>query len=103
MVTIGVSSLLVALLQGAIGGAAYGFLTYAKNREKQQTDKEQFDPRKLGATVILGAGIGITNALAGNPLTLETVSMTIAAHSGAVVLIENFLKWVGRWYKNRRG
>jgi len=61
---------------------------------------EHFEPPKFVATIAVGAIVGLLIYAKGSPLTEEAVETQFIAYAGLVVLIENFLKGITRWFKN---
>lgn len=103
MVTTTLESLGASILYGMAGGAAYGLVYFAKNRETTTTNKETFKLRKFGATVLFGALVGAINAATGQPITYESIQVTIGANSGVVMLLQSLLQAAYRWTNNRYG
>lgn len=54
---------------------------------------EPFDYTRFGATIALGAGIGVIYGIAGIPFD---VTMSYATQLGAIAIIENALKAIWR-------
>lgn len=71
----------------------YSLLVYAKNIS---SEPEKFDWTKFLVTVILGAFVGATLSLSGNPITKESVETQVVAYGFLTVLIENVLKTILR-------
>ncbi len=80
-----------AVAYGLIGGALYATSGFLKNFE------EKFDYKKFLRTLILGAIVGVTNAMLGLPITEDAVMVALSA--GEVAIIENFLKSITKYYK----
>ena len=75
--------------------AVYSALFYMKKRAKKD-DPEDFDKTKFGATVLVGAGIGVSLALAGAEITATNIHETLPMYVGMVAIVESFLKTVWR-------
>ena len=75
---------------GVISGALYGATGYLK------TQGEKFDVLKFGASAIIGAVIGASMLLAGNPITEQAVETQMAAYAGLTALVYNVLKAIAR-------
>ena len=76
----------------AIVFALSGYLKSAKD--------EEFDATKFGATILVGALVGVVLYVKGAAITEEAVATQFAAYAGIVVILENALKTVVRWFQN---
>ena len=76
----------------AIVFALSGYLKSAKD--------EEFDATKFIATVLVGALVGVVLYVKGAAITEEAVATQFAAYAGIVVILENALKAVVRWFQN---
>jgi len=76
----------------AIVFALSGYLKSAKD--------EEFDATKFAATILVGALVGVVLYVKGAPITEEAVATQFAAYAGIVVILENALKAVVRWFQN---
>lgn len=103
MVTIELGSLATSIGYGMAGGAAYGLVYFAKNREATRTNKETFKFKKFVATVLFGAVVGVINAALGRPIRYETIAVTIGANTGVVMFLQSLLQAAYRWINNRTG
>ena len=83
---------IVFAIVAAIVFAASGYLKSAKD--------EDFDVTKFAATVFVGALVGVVLYIQGAAITEETVATQFAAYAGIVVILQNGLKAVIRWFKN---
>jgi len=78
-----------------LAAAIYSVIFYAKHHFKPG-EPESFNPAKLGATVIIGAIIGIVFYVGGLPPTAEAVEIQLGAYAGIVALTETILKLIYR-------
>jgi len=76
----------------AIVFALSGYLKSAKD--------EEFDATKFAATILVGALVGVVLYVKGAAITEEAVATQFAAYAGIVVILENALKTVVRWFQN---
>jgi len=76
----------------AIVFALSGYLKSAKD--------EEFDATKFIATVLVGALVGVVLYVKGAAITEEAVATQFAAYAGIVVIVENVIKAVMRWFQN---
>jgi len=76
----------------AIVFALSGYLKSAKD--------EEFDATKFAATILVGALVGVVLYVKGAAITEEAVATQFAAYAGIVVILENALKAVVRWFQN---
>ncbi|RLG35360.1 hypothetical protein DRN97_00175 [Methanosarcinales archaeon] len=76
----------------AIVFAMSGYLKSAKD--------EEFDVTKFATTVLVGALVGVVLYVKGAVITEEAVATQFAAYAGIVVIVENALKAVMRWFQN---
>lgn len=83
-----------SILTAAASAVGYSVVFYAKKRIGK--DKQKFEPRKLAATILTGAAIGVIAAVTGSPLNQETISTQLAAYTGIIALVESGLKFVSR-------
>ena len=88
---------------GAATAAVYSLLFFAKKHVDKDRDGEldpdaleKFSPYKFGATVVVGASIGIALTIFGLDFSQETVAEMLSAHVGLVVLVESLIKLVVR-------
>ncbi|MEM0010362.1 MAG: hypothetical protein QXW39_07395 [Candidatus Bathyarchaeia archaeon] len=77
-------NLLECIAVGLIGGFAYAFTGLLKS-----ITKEGFSGKKFGRTLLLGIIAGITLALSGQEVSVDAISVAIAA--GEVALLEQLL------------
>jgi len=76
----------------AIVFALSGYLKSAKD--------EEFDATKFGATILVGALVGVVLYVKGAAITEEAVATQFAAYAGIVVILQNGIKAVMRWFQN---
>lgn len=84
-----VQDLLLTVGSAVAAAVVYGLVSYAQNHEDHD---EGFDARKLGATMLVAAGIGVAAWAAGTPVTEAYTVEMLATYGFAVVLVEKFLK-----------
>ncbi len=84
----------IAILSALI----YSVVFYAKHYFKPGKP-EPFDPTKLGATLLVGAVLGVIFYAGGVGITAEAVEMQLIAYAGIVALVESVLKLVYRGIK----
>jgi uncharacterized membrane protein AbrB (regulator of aidB expression) len=75
----------------------YALLGYAKTATTEEPDWY-----KVGATLILGALMGATLALADLPVTQESVTAMILSYTGLLYVFECGLKALVRWWRARK-
>jgi len=84
-----------------VAAALYAGTAFIK---KAPTDKpEEFNWTKFGATIILGAGIGVAAALKGIVPDQTSVELQLALFAGATAIIENAIKTVIRLVRKYQG
>ena len=89
----------MVLIYGAGAGAIFALLAFLK---QMPTEHEKFDPLKAAPTVILGAVIGGALALAGTPISEETMAVQLAVYGFTTVAIEYFVKFVYRMVTTKK-
>jgi hypothetical protein len=89
------------VLTAAAAAAGYSLTFYVKKRIGK--DKQVFEPKKLAATVLVGAMLGISMSLTGTGLEKETIQTQLAAYTGLIALVESALKFLSRAIRNQRG
>lgn len=77
----------------------YSLIFYAKKRAN--TGKETFNPKKLIATLAVGAIVGVNASLAGADLTYLTIEEKLAMYGGTIAIVESGVKIVYRTAKRR--
>lgn len=77
----------------------YSLLFYAKKRVGK--DKTKFEPKKLAATLIVGAVIGAFYGFYGIPIDQPTISELLVTYAGTVALVESLLKFLVRLAKKQ--
>lgn len=85
-----------AILSSMGSALVYSFLFYAKKRAGK--DSQTLDVRKLAATLIVGAVIGVFYGYYGIPIDEPTVMEQLATYAGTIALVESVLKLVYRSY-----
>ena len=83
---------IIFAIVAAIVFAASGYLKSAKD--------EEFDVTKFGATILVGALVGVVLYVKGAAITESSVTEQFAAYAGIVVIVENVIKAVMRWFQN---
>jgi hypothetical protein len=78
------------VIMAAVTSAVYSLIVYSKKRAKD--DPEPFNIYKLGATVLVGAGVGISMELSSIQLSQQSVETQVAAYAGTVAIVESLLK-----------
>lgn len=73
----------------------YSVVFFAKHHFKPGKP-ESFDPAKLGATLIVGAVIGVIFYAGGVPITAEAIEIQLGIYISIVALVENVLKIIVR-------
>jgi hypothetical protein len=85
----------VQAIVGSMGSAlVYSFLFYAKKRAGK--DKQTLEPKKLTATLVVGAAIGGFYAYYGIPIDKPTIMEQLATYGGTIALVEAGIKTVYR-------
>ena len=86
-----------------IGLAIIAAIMYAGTQFiKKNLDPEkpqEFDGGKFGATIVIGAGVGLIFGYSGLIPSESMVLEQLVAYSGLVAIIENVLKIAWRWLK----
>lgn len=90
-----------AVFNAVVIAAVYSFLHYL-SKHPTGFQKENFKPFKFGATILVGVGVGVSFALAGSPLSQESIEAQLVAYSGTVVFVERVLKLLVRTFRKRR-
>lgn len=77
-------------IASAVGASLlYSAVFYAKKRARSG---EPFNAKKMGATLLVGLGVGLAAAYAGDPLSQTSLEARLAALTGVVALLESLLK-----------
>ena len=83
-----------------VASMMYSITFFIKKREKD--NREQFDIRRMAATVVVGTGIGVGSALSGSQITeYATFEEQMAMYAGAVAVVESTLKIGYRYIKRK--
>lgn len=82
---------LLTAAEGAAYAAVYAALWYARRR---QHENEDFDPAKFGATVVLGAALGVAMALAGDPLSQADIEAKLVVYAGLLTVLTPIIRMV---------
>lgn len=90
---------LVPIVLSMLAAAGYSVLFYGKTR--QGDGDEPFSGCKFGATLIVGAGVGLAFGLTDTTLTESRLETQLAAYAGAVAVVETGLKIVVRQIRGR--
>lgn len=91
---------LMTVVTAVTAASIYSAVFYAKRRTR---DEQPFKPRKAAATLLVGAGVGLAFALAGDPVRQETIEVRLVTYSGVIALLESALKIVAREYEQHAG
>lgn len=75
--------------EAAVAGMVYASVVFARRRN---IDAEDFDVVKFVATALVGAGVGVSLALAGSPVEAASFETRMAAYAGLTVVVEQLLK-----------
>ena len=87
----------LATVAQTVGAAVvYSLLFYLKKKAGDTNGDVSFDYYKIGATIVVGAFVGVSYALAGSPLDSEALTTQLVAMGGTVALVEGVLKTVYR-------
>jgi len=60
---------------------------------------QEFDGGKFGATIVIGAGVGLISGYTGIIPSESMVMVQLVAYSGMTAIIENVLKIAYRWIR----
>jgi len=92
-----------AITGGVIAGAAYGLWKYYNKKQKAKAEmrdyKLEFQKKKFVKTLLIGAVLGGVAGYAG--ISVEVAFGNEMLYFGAVVAVEEALKTVIRFLKNR--
>ena len=88
----------ITVAYAILSALIYSVIFYGKHHFKPDKP-ETFDPVKLGATLVIGAIIGIVFYIGSVPITAEAVEIQLFAYAGIVALAETILKIVWRGLK----
>lgn len=88
----------LTVITAIVAAAGYSLIFYAKRRTR---DDDPFRPRKALATLLVGAGVGLLFALAGDPVHQESIEVRLAAYSGVIALLESILKIVANSFERQ--
>ena len=89
-----VKTMVLAVI-AAIMYAGTQFIKKNMDPEKPQV----FDIGKFGATIVVGASVGLLFGYSGIIPSESTVVEQLVAYSGTTAIVENVLKIGWRWYK----
>lgn len=89
-----VKTMVLAVI-AAIMYAGTQFIKKNMDPEKPQV----FDFNKFGATIVVGAGVGLLFGYSGIIPSESTLVEQLVAYSGTTAIVENVLKIGWRWYK----
>jgi len=78
----------------------YSLVFYAKHHLNEVVS-EPFEPTKLGATLIIGAIIGVIFHVGNVPITAASVEIQLFAYAGFVGVVESVLKAIYRAIKEK--
>jgi len=101
LVALTVVETLQTVLTAATSAATYSLVFYAKKRIGK--GKQKFNPTKLAATVLVGAGLGIVLQFTGAQITKEAIQTQLVAYAGIVALVESGLKFASRVLSQNSG
>lgn len=83
----------VETVTAALGGAfVYSIVFYMK--EHENPDPEDFDLKKMGATLIVGVGVAVGFIVTGRDLTFMAFEEQMAAYAGTIAVVESILKTI---------
>ena len=90
-----IMQLVLSVTAAAVGASIYAVLWWSINN---QTDPETWDMPKFGATVLLGAILGILGWYNGIPVTMATIGPLIAGYVFILPVLEKVIKFVIRQF-----
>jgi len=77
-----------------VSSLIYSLMFYIKKKSKETP--ENFDYKKLTATLIVGLGVGLSMVFSGVDLTQYAFEQRIVALTGTIALVESIIKTVYR-------
>lgn len=91
-----VENIAIEVALGILFGAVYGLVWFARARQKG--NGEELDLKKLGATLLVGAGVGGAMAASGANLDYGSFVTRMSGYIGVITVVEALLKTlVNRW------
>lgn len=89
----------MVIVYGVGAGAVFALLGYLR---QLPTGGEAFDFLKALPTIILGGAIGAMLAVAGTPVSEESIAIQMGVYGSLTVAIQYFVQAVYRWYTAER-
>lgn len=93
-----VEAQLQVIATSIVSALIYSLMFYIK--KKANTGGDDFQPKKLAATLIVGAVVGVFYGYYGMAITQATISQQLATYAGTIALVESALKFIVRVYRN---
>lgn len=94
-----VEAQLATVGSAVVSSVIYSLMFYIKKNSSKQP--EEYDFKKLGATVLVGVGVGISFVISGIEITQANFQEQIVGMAGTVAIVEAGLKIVWRRAKRR--
>lgn len=88
------------IILAVVSALIYSVIFFVKKREGDSN--KQFDYFKLGATLIVGLGVGLSIHLSGIDLTQVAFEQRIVMYTGTIALVESILKTLVRRFRKMR-
>lgn len=88
------------IILAVVSALIYSVIFFVKKREGDSG--EEFNYFKLGATLIVGLGVGISIHLSGLDLTQVRFEEKILMYTGTIALVESILKTLVRRFRKMR-
>lgn len=87
-----------AALSGMFSALVYSLLFYVKKRANKSS--ENFNPKKLAATLVVGGCIGLMYGYYGMPIDQPTISEMLVTYAGTIALVQSAIQAIYRQTKN---
>jgi hypothetical protein len=85
------------LITAVFAGVLYSLIWWSAKNIDPTKPSPLFDWYSLGATALVGAFVGLSAMLSGNPFSQMGIEMQLAASGAIIAVIEKVLKTLYRW------
>ena len=79
----------------------YSLIWWASKNIDPTKPSENFDFLSLGATVLIGAGVGIAATFTGSPITQLNIETQLVAYGSVIAVLERILKTLYNYLENK--